>query len=257
MRSTDVLVIHPDPRVRDDLRRALDDDPDIGTVVAQEDPERLEVLLKECSPAIVFVAHPYFEEVQSARQMALSDGLPVTIFIGGSRSLAEGPFTCLHEPLNFEELAHALLLAKEKVQLYAAREVIDQLESYIRDIRSGDQRPPEGTTLKNHFVVRAHGRIVLVSEDDVNWVSAERNYVRLHTDEREFLVRMTMQEMQERLSGHGFVRIHRSTMARLSYMDEIIAGSSGYEAIRLEDGTVRSLSASGRERLERALGRKL
>ena len=257
MTSYDVLLVHPDPEVREHLSRALARDTDVGEVAVREAPDGLAEHLRELSPAIVFVAYAFYQEVQAARRIALSNGLPITVFVGAESRAVGAPFTCLAEPLEPGELETALVLAKEKVQLQEARRVIEELDAYIRSVRDPEDPYAQRAPLKTHFVVRARGRVVLVSEDDVNWISAERNYVRLHTDERDYLVRSTMQEVEERLAGHGFVRIHRSTIVRLSYLKEIVTGSSGYEAVRLKDGTKRSLSPAGRERLERELGRKL
>lgn len=47
----------------------------------------------------------------------------------------------------------------------------------------------------------------------VQYVEAERDYVRIHTSEGSHLVRATMIKMEEQLKDAGFVRIHRSVIA--------------------------------------------
>src|SRR5450432_533544 len=49
------------------------------------------------------------------------------------------------------------------------------------------------------FAIRAGSRIQMVYEKNVLWVSAARDYAELHTPNATFLVRQTMQSLQQRL----------------------------------------------------------
>lgn len=106
-------------------------------------------------------------------------------------------------------------------------------------------------------MVKSASRIQFVAVDEINWVEAAGDYVRLHTDERSHLLRETMKGMEARLDPDRFVRLHRSTLVRLDFVQEIRSSDSGQYDVVLEDGTRRSLSRSGRERLEEALGESL
>jgi two-component system response regulator AlgR len=48
----------------------------------------------------------------------------------------------------------------------------------------------------------------------VERVEAERDYVRVHVDGREHLLRATMEQMERRLDPARFLRLHRSTIVR-------------------------------------------
>jgi two-component system LytT family response regulator len=87
------------------------------------------------------------------------------------------------------------------------------------------------------FAVRAGSRIQVVYEKNVRWVSAARDYAELHTPTGTFLVRETMQSLQQRLDPDRFVRIHRSRIVRWDQIVELIKQENGEYRVRLLDGT--------------------
>jgi len=69
--------------------------------------------------------------------------------------------------------------------------------------------------------VETAGRTRLVSCDQVHWVEAEGDYVRLHTaDGGSHLVRMPISHLEEMWSAHGFIRIHRGYLVSFKHITE-------------------------------------
>jgi len=87
------------------------------------------------------------------------------------------------------------------------------------------------------FAVRAGSRIQVVYEKNVLWVSAARDYAELHTPTGTFLVRETMQALQERLNPDRFVRIHRSRIVRWDQIAELTRQDNGEYRVKLLDGS--------------------
>jgi DNA-binding LytR/AlgR family response regulator len=87
------------------------------------------------------------------------------------------------------------------------------------------------------FTIRVASRIQVVYEKNVLWVSAARDYVELHTPTGTFLLRETMQSLQQRLNPDRFVRIHRSRMVRWDQIVELTRQENGEYRVRLFDGT--------------------
>lgn len=107
------------------------------------------------------------------------------------------------------------------------------------------------------FTIRRGNRLVLVAADDVLWIGADGDYATLHTrDGGEHLLRATMRDLERRLRPRGFIRVHRSTLVRTDFIREVRTVGAGREVI-LGDGTRRSLSTTGQDRLEEALGVRL
>ena len=72
----------------------------------------------------------------------------------------------------------------------------------------------------------------------VQYVEAERDYVRIHTSDGSHLVRTTMIKMEEQLKEAGFVRIHRSVIAPGSGIRRVGRDPSGRLSATLASGAV-------------------
>ncbi len=74
--------------------------------------------------------------------------------------------------------------------------------------------------------VETAGRTRLVSREQVAWIEAEGDYVRLHTADGEaHLVRMPISHLDGKWSAHGFIRIHRSYLVPIRQITEFsVAG---------------------------------
>jgi DNA-binding LytR/AlgR family response regulator len=88
--------------------------------------------------------------------------------------------------------------------------------------RSPDQEdPPPRDDPSATIPVEIAGRTRFVHRDQVRWVEAEGDYVRLHTlDGTAYLVRMPISHLEERWSAHGFIRIHRGFLVPFKHITE-------------------------------------
>jgi two-component system LytT family response regulator len=68
---------------------------------------------------------------------------------------------------------------------------------------------------------KSRGRLIFTNVNDIEWVSAEGNYVRIFAREQSHLIRGTVQAMEEKLDPKMFVRIHRSSIINLEYVVEM------------------------------------
>ena len=81
---------------------------------------------------------------------------------------------------------------------------------------------------------------------EIAWIEAAGNYVELHRGATPILHRAPLAEMERRLHGAGFVRIHRSRLVRRAAIAQVESKPSGDYVVRLTDG--RELSGSRRYR---------
>jgi len=87
----------------------------------------------------------------------------------------------------------------------------------------------------------------------IDWVEAAGDYVTMHAAGKSHLVRDSLRNIETRLAAHGFIRIHRSTLVKLSCIRELVAKDSGDHDVLLHDGTVLRLSRSYKDALYHAL----
>jgi hypothetical protein len=104
------------------------------------------------------------------------------------------------------------------------------------------------------LLVRSGRTTHLVDIKAIRWVAAEGKYSRLWLAEGSLLAEYSISELERRLAGHGFVRIHRSRLVNVSTVRALrLRGSRDAEAV-LDDGAVLAVSRRRREVLERVLG---
>lgn len=154
----------------------------------------------------------------------------------------------LLKPFTDQRFHDAIQRAKERIRRGESRGT--EAES---PVVSEDE--PRSVELRGkRLVLEEGGRTLLIPLEEIDWVEASGTYSTLHGPKGSYVVRITMSEMEERLDGRGFCRIHRSSIVRLGAIREIRAISHGDALVILETGTKLRLTRSRRDELERALG---
>jgi len=78
------------------------------------------------------------------------------------------------------------------------------------------------------------GVTTFIKRSQVRYAQAQGDYARLHTATGSHLVRTSLTTLEERWAEAGFVRIHRSTLVALPYVDAVLIGNGGCR-VRLGD----------------------
>ena len=63
--------------------------------------------------------------------------------------------------------------------------------------------------------------MVKVNIKDILYIEAERNYCRIYSKDKEYLLVMTLKDMDEKLPQKHFIRVHRSFIVNLAQIDEV------------------------------------
>jgi DNA-binding LytR/AlgR family response regulator len=91
-------------------------------------------------------------------------------------------------------------------------------------VRSGERIP-----------VDVGGVTRFVSRDEVTYVEAQGDYVRLHTRGGAPLLRIPLAVLEERWGPHGFLRIHRRFLVSLGHVEEL-RSDAGHWTVRVSGG---------------------
>jgi hypothetical protein len=104
------------------------------------------------------------------------------------------------------------------------------------------------------LLVRSGRTTHLLEVDRIRWIGAEGKYTRLWLPERNYLSQYSITEIEARLYGQGFFRIHRSRIVNLGAVRALrTRGARDAEAV-LDDGTTLPIARSHRAELERRIG---
>ncbi len=81
-------------------------------------------------------------------------------------------------------------------------------------------------------------------------MQAQANYVGLHVNGHDYLLRSTMAEFVRQLDPRHFVQVHRSFLVNMDRIAEIEPLDSGDARLRMRDGSVVPCSRRYREALD-------
>jgi len=82
--------------------------------------------------------------------------------------------------------------------------------------------------------IKVKNRILFINLSDVISVKAEGSYVLLQRDSISYLLRESISAVAEKLQPHGFIRIHRSVLVNIAFVEEIKPYSTGDYGLRMK-----------------------
>jgi two-component system, LytTR family, response regulator len=91
------------------------------------------------------------------------------------------------------------------------------------------------------FLVERQGASVFVATEAIAWFEAARNYVLLHTRRETFIMRSTLDAVQNRLDPQQFARVNRSAMVNVDAIHELKPWTNGEYRIILKDAAASEL----------------
>ena len=133
-------------------------------------------------------------------------------------------------------------IRKSKDQKFTNRvlELLSSVDSKRQVIPEFDER----------LAIKSNGRVVFLNLDEIHWIEAAANYVRLNTSNDSYLYRQTISRLSERLNPSHFIRIHRSVIVNVRVIKELIPVNCGEYVMVLHSGKELSCSRGYRANLQ-------
>ncbi|MFL0354693.1 LytTR family DNA-binding domain-containing protein [Xanthomarina sp. GH4-25] len=126
-----------------------------------------------------------------------------------NRAKATNPYAFISKPFKKLDLQRAIELTANHLKLEVKTENETSNNSDIPLI------------LNDCIFVRHHEKMVKISIKDILYIEAERNYCRIYSKGKEYLIVTTLKDIDEKLPQNHFLRIHRSFIVNISQIDEI------------------------------------
>ncbi len=146
---------------------------------------------------------------------------PALIFVTAYDKFAVAAFDVaatdyLLKPVGQERLARAIARARAQLE--------------------GPPRPATASPWITEFWVPHRGEITRVMARDIDFIEAERDYMRLHVGARSFMLHQTITELERKLDPDAFMRIHRSVIVRKDRVTALRRTGGGALELHLRDG---------------------
>src|SRR5690606_22165841 len=97
------------------------------------------------------------------------------------------------------------------------------------------------------------GRSIFIRTEDIDWIEAERNYIRVHTGGQAHMLRENLSRIETALDPATFCRIHRSTIVNINRIQAVETLFRGEYVVVLRDGTKLTSGRSYRHNLRALL----
>ena len=214
-----VLLADDEPLALRRLRRLTAEVEDVRIVATATDGDQALAWARETAAQVVIIdiKMPGRDGVSVARALAGPDG-PVVIFATAFDRYAIQAFDLaavdyLLKPFDAARVAEALARARAQIRARDAEQRIGELRAIVQDLRSEGLRNT-ASGFETELWIDGRGGTQRLLVRDLDWIEAERDYVRLHVGERSYLVRDSIRSLVERLDPAAFVRIHRSAVVQ-------------------------------------------
>lgn len=241
-----VLAVDDVPPALTELCTLLREAPEVAEVVGAGDPLSALRMIQSGRFDAVFldVAMPGLDGLELASLLAKLNDPPVIVFVTAYDKHAVaaygiGAVDYLLKPVRAERLADALARVLRVVP-GAPAEVADSQPAALPDAMAA-------------LPVETAGRTRYVRRNEVHYVEAHGDYVRLYTHSGVHLVRMPISRLEEYWEPAGFVRVHRSFLVALGAVRELRSDSVGGLLAHTDLGDVPVSRRHARELRERLL----
>lgn len=107
----------------------------------------------------------------------------------------------------------------------------------------------------DEFWVPHRSELIRVAAADLERIDAERDYVRLHTGQRSYMMLHTIAGLEARLDPDCFIRLHRSTIVRKDRIAGLKHDGLGVWSVELADGSVQRIGRTYLARVKAMAGR--
>lgn len=247
-----VLVVDDEPLARDGMKLLLGRQPQVGLVSEARNGREAIALIREQKPDLVLL------DVQMPR----TDGFAVVHTIGAER-MPPVIFVTAHDQYAiraFEIAAVDYLLKPVTEERFGAafKRVLNRLRGgspddatrQVLEMLNAVASPPKQI---ERFAIRSGERTIFLPVDEVDWIEAFQNYVRLHTTRATHLLHVPMNTIEAVLSSDRFLRIHRSHIVNLRRVAQFWSIAHGQYVIELQSGQRLQSGRTYGERIRRAL----
>jgi two-component system, LytTR family, response regulator len=247
-----VLVVDDEPIAREGLKLLLGRQPEVESVSEARNGREAIALIRKQRPDLVLL------DVQMPRTDGFAvvhavgaERMPPIIFVTAHNQYAIRAFEIaaidyLLKPVTEERFDLAFKRAVGRLRGAPQEDATKQLMAMLDAIAN----PPRQL---ERFAVRSGENTLFVPINEVDWIEAFQNYVRLHAGPATYLLHVPMNTIEGVLDSNRFLRIHRSYIVNVRRIAQLWSIAHGQYAVELKSGQRLQSGRTYNERIRRAL----
>ncbi|MFV9550508.1 LytR/AlgR family response regulator transcription factor [Algibacter sp. PT7-4] len=152
--------------------------------------------------------------IETAKIMQKTFNIPIIYLTANAdeahfnRAKVTNPYAFISKPFKKLDLERAIELTvnRIKTEKQTNKPLVEKTTPFI---------------LSDSIFVRHSEKMVRVNIKDILYIEAERNYCRIYSKIKEYLLVITLKDLDEKLPQQHFIRVHRSFIVNLSQIDEV------------------------------------
>jgi two-component system LytT family response regulator len=248
------VIVDDEPLARRRIRDLLAQAEDVEIIAVCANGEEAIHTIDESRPDLLFldVQMPEVDGFDVLQAIGFGH-VPVVIFVTAYDQFALRAFEAhaldyLLKPFDDERFQATLQRARERIRQQHGGDLDRRLRALLDEAR-GDRG------YLQRLVVPAGHRSIFIRTDEIDWIEAERNYIRLHVRSQAHLLRENLSRIESALDPAKFCRIHRSTIVNIDRIHAVESFARGEYLVTLHDGTKLNSGRSYRDRLYQVMGK--
>ena len=239
-----VMVVDDEPLAVERLQLLLARCEGVALVGTANDGEAALRIAEAVHPDLVLldIAMPGMDGIDVARALSASAVDPAVVFVTAFDNFAVAAFDVA-----------AIDYLMKPVQLDRLERALERARGHL----AGGRRAPHRETPAHveEFWVPDQSGLVRIAASDIERITAERDYMRLHVGQRSWLIHRTIAKLEEDLDPELFLRVHRSVILRRDTVTGLYRDEAGHWTARLKDGGEQRIGRSYIDNVKRFAGR--
>ena len=246
METIKTIIVDDEKLARSIIKEFLVSHPEIEVLAECRDAHEALTAITKYHPDLIFL-DIQMPEINGFELLEMLDQIPQIIFSTAYEQYAIKAFEVnavdyLLKPYDAERFDLAVKRATQNIQSET-----DKNETITRLLQSVQQ--PE--KYLNRLLIKQSGRIIIISTGEISLIKAMDDYAEIHTNNDSYLIQQSLNHLESRLDPDQFLRVHRSFIANIDAIKDIVSWSSGRYKLFLKNGKEIFLSRSGYQKLKR------
>ena len=248
------MIVDDEPLARKRIRDLLAAAPDVEVVAEPANGREAIQAIEASRPDLLFldIQMPQVDGFDVLEAVGVGR-VPVVVFVTSYDQFALRAFEAqaldyLMKPFDDERFDTTLRRARAQLGDRQGSDLDRRLLALLGEVRGGRE-------YLQRLAVPEGNRSIFIRVQEIDWIGAERNYIRVYAGGRAHLLRESLTSIEAGLDPAMFCRIHRSTIVNIDRIQSVESTFRGEYVVILRDRTKLASGRSYREALHALLRR--
>lgn len=183
---------------------------------------------------------------------------PMVVFVTAFDSYAVKAFDALAldyllKPFKKERFELAVARAKQYHKRNSENAMESKLQQFLNYLEEEKETKNQGLP-NNRLPVKTGNTVSFVGYSDIQYILASGSYVEIIANHKKHVLRDSLQNLIAQMDGQNLVRIHRSTIINIGFLDKVVHSGFGEMDVVMKDGSRFRVSKGYRKEFQKKIG---